>query len=169
MRNIILTGFMGTGKTSAGRLLAVRLGFGFQDIDTLIVEQERRTINEIFTEQGESYFRAVETEILDRVLQGDHLVISTGGGAVISPKNRELMRKCGTVVNLTATPDAVFERLAGEDDRPLLREEKGLEKIHAMLTEREQFYAQADIRIDTTGKNVEDVVREIQEILERGV
>jgi len=169
MRNIILTGFMGTGKSSAGRLLAERLGYAFQDIDTLIVEQERRSINEIFAEQGESYFRGIEADILASVLHGTKLVVSTGGGAVISGKNRELMRVSGIVVNLTASPTAVLERLAGENDRPLLREEKGLEKIRAMLAEREPYYADADIRIDTTGKNVEDVVREILLILERGV
>jgi len=129
MKNIILTGFMGTGKTSTGRLLAARLDYEFQDIDTLIVEQENKSINEIFAEQGESYFRGIEAYILASVLHGTNLVVSTGGGAVISENNRELMRESGIVVNLTASPTAVLERLAGENDRPLLREEKGLEKI----------------------------------------
>ncbi|MRR06101.1 MAG: shikimate kinase [Deltaproteobacteria bacterium] len=169
MKNIILTGFMGTGKSSAGKLLAAELGYGFQDIDTIIVEKEKRSINEIFAEQGESYFRGIEADILASVLSGTKLVVSTGGGAVISAKNRELMRKSGIVVNLTASPTAVLDRLAVENDRPLLREEKGLEKIRGMLAEREPYYADADIRIDTTGKNVEDVVQEILLILERGV
>lgn len=168
MRNIILTGFMGTGKTSAGRLLAARLDYRFQDVDALIVEQEGRSINEIFANDGEAYFRRVETEVITTALQGNRLVISTGGGAVISEHNRRLMREAGLVVNLTASPAAVLERLAGDDERPLLRDEKGLEKVQAMLAEREPFYADADIRIDTTGKNVEDVVREILTILERG-
>lgn len=169
MENIILTGFMGTGKSSAGKLLAAELGYGFQDIDTLIVAKEKRSINVIFAEQGESYFRGIETDILASVLQGTKLVVSTGGGAVISEKNRKLMRKSGFVVNLTASPTAVLDRLTGKNDRPLLREGKGLEQIRGMLAEREPYYADADIRIDTTGKNVEDVVREILLILERGV
>jgi len=169
MRNIILTGFMGTGKTRVGKLLAARLGYRFRDVDGLIVAQERRSINDIFTDSGEAYFRQVETDVLARVLQGRLLVVSTGGGAVVSGHNRRLMRGSGVVVNLTASPAVVLERLAGDDARPLLKDEKGLEKIIAMLAEREPFYADADIRIDTTGKNVEDVVREVLMMLERGV
>lgn len=168
MRNIILTGFMGSGKTSVGKLLASRAGHRFVDIDALIVERENRTINDIFTQEGEAYFRKVETELLEKALMGNNLVVSTGGGAVISERNRELMKGAGIVVNLTASAEDILERLSGENERPLLREGKGLEKIRQMLNERERYYADADIRIDTTGKNVEDVVREILAIIERG-
>jgi len=169
MRNIILTGYMGTGKTSAGKLLASKLGYRLLDLDSMIVEQERTSINDIFAARGEAYFRQVESELLSRALEGERIVVSTGGGAVISEHNRRLMRKAGVVVNLTATPAAVLKRLEGDDARPLLRDEKGMDKVRTMLAEREPFYADADIRIDTTGKNVEDVVREIMTIIERGV
>lgn len=168
MRNIILTGFMGSGKTSVGKLLASLAGHRFVDIDALIVERENRTINDIFTQEGEAYFRKVETELLEKALRGNNLVVSTGGGAVISERNRALMKGAGIVVNLTASAEDILERLSGENERPLLREGKGLEKIRQMLNERERYYADADIRIDTTGKNVEDVVREILAIIERG-
>lgn len=169
MRSIILTGFMGTGKTSVGKLLASRLGYRLIDLDSLIVEEEHRSINNIFADSGEAYFRQVETEVLSRALETERLVVSTGGGAVISEHNRRLMRDAGIIVNLTASPATVLERLAGDNERPLLKDERGLDKIKEMLAVREPFYADADIRIDTTGKNVEDVAREIILILERGV
>lgn len=160
---------MGTGKTSVGKLLALRLKHTFVDIDALIVEKEKRTINEIFSQQGEAYFRRLETDVLEQALMGRNLVVATGGGAVIAERNRSLMRKSGVIVNLTASPLDILDRLKEENERPLLREGKGLEKIREMLNERERYYADADIRIDTAGKNVEDVVREILSVLERGL
>lgn len=167
--NVILTGFMGTGKSSVGRLLACRLGYAFRDVDALIVEQEGKSINDIFSEKGELYFREVESTVLMRVLQDSSQVISTGGGAVISDDNRKAMKRCGVVVNLVATAEAILHRLRGDGERPLLREEKSLQRIETMLAQREGYYCDADIRIDTNGKNVEDVAREILTFLERGV
>lgn len=167
--NVILTGFMGTGKSSIGRLLAARLGYRFCDLDAVIVEQEGRSINEIFSSAGEEYFREVESATLQRILQQASQVVSTGGGAVIMQKNRDLMRKAGVVVNLVASPQSILRRLQNDDQRPLLRDSKSLEQVEKMLLERERFYSEADIRIDTNGKNVEDVAREILNHLDRGV
>jgi len=169
MNNIILTGFMGTGKTSVGKALALKLGYLFADIDSDIVKQENRTINEIFSENGEEYFREIEKGALQRILKGSLLVVSTGGGAVIAEANRQLMRRSGIVVNLTASPDSILQRLSDETERPLLREEEKMEKIMQLLQQRELFYADADMRIDTTGKSIEDVVQEIVDRIEMGV
>jgi shikimate kinase len=163
---IILTGFMGTGKSTVGKILASRLGYDFVDTDICIVEHEGCSIADIFSVKGESYFRDIEKEVLAGVLKNSNLVISTGGGAVIAPENRRAMRCSGRVINLKATSDCILRRLCQEDERPLLQGAKKLEYIQNMLSDRESYYADADIRIDTTGKNVEDVVREILLFLE---
>lgn len=166
VRNVVLTGFMGTGKSSVGRLLAHRLGFNYCDLDALIVAGAGISINEIFARHGEPHFRSLETDAVRRIVAEDGAVISTGGGAVISPENRRLLQETGVIVNLTATVDEVCRRLREETDRPLLKDDRSEERIAAMMGEREQFYAVADLRIDTTGKSVEDVVAEIIAFLE---
>lgn len=166
VRNVVLTGFMGTGKSSVGRLLADRLGFRYRDLDALIVAEEGISINEIFALHGESRFRFLETEAVRRMAREERCVVSTGGGAVISPENRRLLRESGVVVNLTASVDEVCRRLREETDRPLLKDDRSGERIGAMMAEREQFYGDAELRIDTTGKSVEDVVAEIIGYLE---
>lgn len=167
-QNIILTGFMGTGKSTVGRLLAAQLNYSFRDLDSLIVEKAGQSINTIFADQGESHFRELESCELRAVLHEAAQVVSTGGGAVIRPENRDLMRKSGVVVNLTASPETILRRLHSDEERPLLRDAKSLARIQQLLMDREAYYAEADIRIDTDGKNVEDVAREIRDFLERG-
>lgn len=167
-QNVILTGFMGTGKSTVGRLLAARLNYSFRDLDSLIVEKEGTSINTIFADRGESYFREAESSVLKAVLQESSQVVSTGGGAVIRPENRCLMHKSGVVVNLTASPEVILQRLHSDDERPLLRDSKSLAQIQKLLMDRESYYAEADIRIDTDGINVEDVARDILDFLERG-
>ncbi len=165
-KNIILTGFMGTGKSSVGRVLADRLGYRYCDLDALIVAAAGSSINEIFARHGEAHFRRIEAEMVRSIANMSGLVVATGGGAVLDPENRRQLRAAGFVVNLTAPAAEIFKRLQGENERPLLKEEKSLEKIGVMLQEREPFYADADIRIDTTGKSVEDVVAEILRAIE---
>ncbi|MRR05594.1 MAG: shikimate kinase [Deltaproteobacteria bacterium] len=167
-RNIILTGFMGTGKSSVGRFLASHLHYAFSDLDSLIVQREGKSINTIFAELGESYFRDVESSVLRDVLCRSAQVVSTGGGAVILPENRDHMKKSGIVINLVASPETILRRLHADEDRPLLRDAKNLPQLEKLLEQREPFYAEADIRIDTEGKNVEDVARDILNFLERG-
>lgn len=166
MRNIVLTGFMGTGKSSVGRLLAQRLGFRFCDLDARIVEEQGISINEIFSRHGEPHFRALETAAVRRLAREQQNVISTGGGAVIAPENRQLLMETGVVVNLTASVEEICRRLREETDRPLLQENRSEERIERMLADREPYYAHAELRIDTTGKSVEDVVAEIIVYLE---
>lgn len=159
---IILTGPMGSGKTSVGRLLSAKLGYRFLDLDALIVEQAGKSINRIFAEEGEPAFRDRETAAL-AALQGVHgVVLSTGGGAVLREENRALLHAAGLVVNLRASTAELATRLSRAADRPLLQGEEPLAiRIERIMQEREPFYADADIRIDTTGKTLEDVAAEI--------
>ncbi len=157
---------MGTGKSSVGVELAEKLGYGYCDLDDLITDHAGMTVNLIFAQHGETYFRDLETRMIEEISAKDRLVISTGGGAVIREKNRKLLRSTGLVINLIASVKEIFSRLCTDSSRPLLKDDMSLGKIAKMLEEREPFYSEADIRIDTSGKKVEDVVREILFYLE---
>lgn len=162
-KNIILTGFMGVGKTSVGTRLAQDLGYVFVDTDKIIEAGQQMTISAIFSKYGEPYFREIEAQIIQKVMQGESQVVSTGGGAVIWDANRDAFKKNGFVVCLTARPDVIFDRIKHEVHRPLLQTADPLEKIKQLLAQRAQFYAQADASIDTSGKSVERVISEIKE------
>lgn len=168
-QSVVLTGPMGSGKTSVGQLLADRLGWAFVDLDALVVERAGKSINAIFRDAGEAAFRQLEQDQLATLAGRKRIVVSTGGGAVINPENRRLMRLVGLVVNLTAPLDALVARLATADDRPLLQgEEPRAVKLARLLAEREDCYADSDIRIDTAAKSVEDVAAEVLERLSEG-
>lgn len=164
-RAVILTGFMGSGKSSVGRVLARRLGWPFVDLDAVIVAKARKSINEIFAEEGEPAFRALESACLEQALDKGRAVIATGGGIVIAEHNREMMARQGRVINLAVSLDQVLERLEGATDRPLFAGKDAAEAVGTLMAERAQFYAVADIRIDTNGKSVEDVTAEILRFL----
>lgn len=161
MKNVILTGFMGSGKSTVGRIVAKRLGYEFRDLDAVIMDEAGLSINDIFSRHGEAHFRSFESRAVERIAGSTGLVVATGGGAVISPTNRGLFRSSGIVINLTASMESILERLRGDSTRPLLQGHDREEKISRLLKEREACYADADIRIDTTGKKVEDVAAEI--------
>jgi shikimate kinase len=167
MKNIILTGFMGTGKSSIGKMLAVRLGYRYVDLDVLIVEQAGEPINEIFAREGEPHFRSLETRMLANLAGEKGLVLSTGGGAVIAEENRRLLHDLGVIVNLTASAEEIQHRLQHEHDRPLLNDNRSQERIVSLLEAREPFYADADVRIETSGKSVDEVLNEILAWLKR--
>jgi shikimate kinase len=162
-KNIILTGFMGVGKTRVGTRLAADLGYTFVDTDELIEADQNMSISAIFSKYGEPYFREVETKIICRVAQNESQVVSTGGGAVIRSENREALKKAGLVVCLTARPEVIYERVRRETHRPLLQTSEPGEKIRDLLERRAQFYAQADVCIDTSEKSVDDVIAAIKE------
>jgi shikimate kinase len=161
MKNIILTGFMGTGKSSVGKVLAAKIGYGYCDLDDLIIKHAKISINEIFEKFGEKYFRELETYMIKQVSLAENMVIATGGGAVIKEDNRQLLHSTGVIVNLEASVEQICSRLSDDATRPLLKDRKSLEQVKDLLKEREPYYADADIRIDTTGKKVEYVVEEI--------
>ncbi len=160
-RPVILTGFMGSGKSTVGRLLANNLACPLVDLDTVIVDATGRSVNEIFAQDGEAGFRLLESKYLQQVLRKGRSVIATGGGAVLSPENRTLMRSRGIVVNLMVSLPQVLQRLNGATNRPLFNCKDTEERVKSLMEERKQFYADADIRIDTDGKSVEDVAAEI--------
>jgi shikimate kinase len=165
-RPLILTGFMGSGKSSVGRVLAERLACRFVDLDAEIVADAGRSINDIFTQDGEQAFRSLESVCLQRVLGGGRSVIATGGGVVISDENRCNMRSRGVIVNLAVSLHQVLERLQGACDRPLFAGSNAPNSVKLLMDGREQFYADANIRIDTDGKSVEDVAAEILRFVE---
>ena len=160
-RHVILTGFMGAGKSSVGRCLSGRLDIPFIDLDAEIVAEAGMPITGIFAAEGEQGFRITESRVLTRLLGGGNCVLATGGGAVIAEGNRRLMRECGVVVNLKVSLESVIERLAGCGDRPLYSGQDPVDRARQLMESREQFYSDADIRIDTNGKSVEDVAAEI--------
>jgi len=165
-RPLILTGFMGSGKSSVGRVLAERLGCRFVDLDAEIVARAGRSINDIFAQDGEQAFRSMESACLARFLGGGRAVIATGGGVVVADDNRCSMRNHGVVVNLVVSIPQVLKRLHGAVDRPLFSECNTANSVKLLMDGREQFYADADIRIDTDGKSVEDVAAEILRFVE---
>jgi shikimate kinase len=167
-RPVILTGFMGSGKSSVGRVLARHLSCRFVDLDSEIESASGRTINDIFARDGEAAFRTLESLQLERLLsECEMAVIATGGGAVISEQNRRRMRDRGIVVNLKVTPEQVLTRLHGCSNRPLLAAESSPVIVKALMEARQHFYADADIQIDTGGKSVEDASMEILRSLDR--
>ena len=162
-KNIILTGFMGVGKTSVGKQLAEDLGYTFVDIDKLIEADQALSITAIFSKFGEPYFRDVESAIIRQVMTGEGQVISAGGGAVIRDANRDAFKKGGFVVCLTASPDVIYERIKHETHRPLLQTADPKSTIKELLASREIFYAQADMSIDTSNKSIGDIIKAIKE------
>jgi shikimate kinase len=165
-RPLILTGFMGSGKSSVGRVLAERLGCRFVDLDAEIVATAGRPINDIFAQDGEQSFRNTESACLEQVLDGGISVVATGGGVVVADENRSSMRSQGIVVNLVVSLPQVLKRLHGAADRPLFAGSNAANSVKLLMDDREQFYADADIRIDTDGKSVEDVAAEILRFVE---
>lgn len=168
-RNLVVTGFMGTGKTETGVILARSTGRRFIDTDKLVEERAGKSVAEIFKESGEDYFRELESSAiksLNRCKAGS-LVISTGGGAVIRKENRELLRQKGIIINLTAGVEDILARTSETGSRPLLDVENPEEKIRALLEERREAYSDCHISIDTTGlsplKVTEKILKRIKE------
>jgi len=165
MKNIVLTGFMGTGKTSVAKQLSGMLGMKIVDMDTEIEKKEGMSINDIFTQHGEPYFRDVETEVAQTVSAMESVIVSTGGGVVLRPENIEYLRKNGIVVCLMASPETILKRTSSSDERPLLKVNDPLTKITEMLEMRKPFYKNADFVIDTEGRSPRQVAEEIIEDL----
>jgi shikimate kinase len=163
MNNIILIGFMGSGKTSIGTLLARKLSYDFMDTDQLIEKRAGKSIKEIFAAEGEEYFRKMETnEILAMEDYLQHTVLSVGGGLPIQAGNAEILRTLGTVVFLKAHTDTLKDRLSGDTTRPLLSGEELDKKITTLLQSREPVYEKAAHFIITTdSKSFEEILNEI--------
>jgi shikimate kinase len=163
MKNIVLTGFMGTGKTAVGKELARLLDMKLIDVDTEIEVSRDMTINEIFKEFGEPVFREIETDMIKKVSRDKQVIISTGGGAVLKQENMETLRETGIIVCLMASPETILGRTGSTDDRPLLLVENPLEKIRELMDFRKPYYEKADIVIETEGKTPLQIAEEIVE------
>lgn len=165
-QNIVLIGFMGSGKTTVGRELHQRLGYPFTDTDRAIEERMGKKITEIFKEEGESAFRDFETLQLVELSKSTETrhIISTGGGIVVRPENRALLRKLGYVVWLHAPEDVIFERTSRNQDRPLLNHLDARDRIRHLLAEREPWYREtAHLKIDTAGLDSNEIATGILE------
>ena len=161
--NIILTGFMASGKSAVGKGLAKRLRMNFVDTDELIEEKEGIKISQIFREKGELYFRKIETKIIKEVAEYKNSVIATGGGVVLKEENMQALRKNGTILCLSTDAATILKRTSQNRLRPLLEGEKGGKenKIRALLAFRSPYYQKADFILDTTDLMIEEITERI--------
>lgn len=161
-RNIILIGFMGTGKSTVSEYLSKELKMDEVDMDALIVKREGISISQMFEQYGESYFRDKETQALIDVQKRNHLIVSCGGGIVLRDENVEHMKQNGRVVLLTATPKTIYERVKNSKERPILNSNMSVEYIAELMEKRRERYMQAaDIVISTDGKSIPQICEEI--------
>ena len=165
MGNIILIGFMGAGKTTVGKLLAKENGMKFVDTDERIVAEQKRSIPDIFAEEGEPYFRDLETGLLRRMQEDTRrTVISVGGGMPVREENRKLLRDLGCVIYLSATKQSILGRVRNDGSRPMLNGDDLESRVERLMQEREALYRQAahlDIRTD--GRGVYQVAQVIRQ------
>lgn len=168
MKSIILIGYMGAGKSTIGKALAQKRQIPFLDTDIWIEERQGKKIAEIFADEGEEYFRKLETNMLKELKEKVQThVIATGGGLPIQAENQILLKEIGVVFYLEVKKETILIRLNGDKSRPLLLGEEKEQKIERMLKIRHPIYQQfADFCISTDEKNVESVVEEIEKILE---
>ena len=159
MKNIYLVGFMGSGKSTVGKILAEKLNMNFIDIDKLIEEKEGMEIKDIFEQKGESYFRELERKQIEAIVKQEGLVVSTGGGLGANLDNMNLIKKNGDVVWLDVSLNTVLDRLKNDQDRPLLKQ--STEKIKQLFEERKNVYRLANIRINADKKTPSQIVEEI--------
>ena len=164
-KNIVLIGFMGTGKSTVGKVLAKRTGRTLVDIDQKIEDKEKKRISEIFEKDGEAAFRKLEKQTIGRAVLDSNLVITTGGGAVLDPENFEALKKRGVLVTLEASFETIVKRVKDARTRPLLRSSDVPGEIKRLLEARKPFYDKADLKIATDGKSAHQVAEEILEKL----
>ena len=162
MNNLFLIGFMGAGKSSVSAGLGRILGREVVEMDERIAAQEGMSIPELFAQKGEPYFRACETALLKSFSQGAPRIVSCGGGVPLREENVAAMRESGTVVLLTASPEVILERVKDSEERPLLQGHKDVPYIAALMEQRRPRYeAAADITVDTSQMNIEEVCRQV--------
>jgi shikimate kinase len=161
-RPLVLTGYMGAGKSTIGKMLAARLGFEFHDTDRVIVKRQEKSISRIFKEQGEPFFRTLEREVLSELLRLSRIVLSTGGGTLAEPDNLQLALATGTVIYLEAPPEVLFERVIfSRKDRPMIDVPNAEQVFQERFRAREGCYRQAHITVQTVDKAPMTVVEEI--------
>lgn len=171
---VYLTGFMASGKSTIGPILANALGWNFLDLDKVIEDHAGKSIRLIFEENGESFFRELETKTLQRLSELNQYIISLGGGTIISEENLEILKSTGYLIYLETSPEEAYKRLRFKRDRPALlfdgEEEptkvEFLQKINSLLQTRIKYYNQANLKVNTdngyVGKTVDKLVSIIQ-------
>ena len=166
MRNIILIGFMGSGKTTIAFELSRRLNMKYVSTDDMIEKSQKRTINEIFTKKGEDYFRDIEALVVRDACFMENVIIDLGGGAVMRDENWDNIKASGVVICLAADENIIMERTKKYKHRPLLNVEDPKQKIRNLMAKRAPFYAKADHCIDTGKLTVKQAVEKISGIAE---
>ena len=170
---VFLAGFMASGKSTIGPMVANTLGWSFFDLDRVIELKQGKKIVDIFTEKGEIEFRAFEREVLKEIAQGENVIIALGGGTVADQKNINFMKKKGKIIFLEASPESFYQRLRFKTDRPLLRGENGellskgelKKRIVEILEYRNKYYKQADVSLPTDGITIGKAVDAISKII----
>lgn len=161
MKTIVLIGMMGSGKTTIGKLLGEKLTLRSIDIDVIIEQNEKRTVSEIFQNEGEKYFRNIERETIKKNFTNKDLIISLGGGAFEDQLTQELLLKNSTVIYLKTSSNIILERIKNNTNRPLLKNQMTVEKIQSIILQRQKNYELANITILTDNKNTDKIVEEI--------
>lgn len=165
-KTVALVGLMGAGKTAVGKALAIRLGVPFLDSDAEIETAANMTIAEIFQRDGEAFFRDRETEVIDRLLDGEHGVLSTGGGAFLAERNRKLISNKGVSVWLKADLKLLWNRVKHKDTRPLLRTDDPHETLRKLHEERTPIYEKADLAVEARSSySIEDMTDQVVKAL----
>lgn len=167
--NIVLVGFMGTGKTSIGRRLSSQLRMRYVDTDDVVERDSGRRISDIFSDDGEPAFRELESKAVRKVSELHNHVISTGGGVVLKEANMIALKRNGIVFCLTATAKEIYRRVGHQTHRPLLQTSDPLAQIQSMLTERQPYYAEADHTISTTGRSFGEIITHIKRVFTKSV
>jgi len=165
-KTVVLVGMMGAGKTAVGRALAARLGVPFRDSDVEIEKAANMTISEIFQRDGEDFFRARESEVIDRLLEADPAILSVGGGAFLAARNRETIAQKGLSVWLDADLELLWSRVKNKNTRPLLRTAKPRETLRELYLARVPLYALAEVRVEAhRDYTVDDMAAQVETAL----
>lgn len=162
-RIVALLGLRGAGKSSVGKRLADKLGWKFVELDSLVEEQAGLSLSEMFELHGQAYYRRMERQALESLLDGDDpVVLSTGGGLVTEPATFELLQSCAETVWLRAKPEDHWERVVAQGDtRPMQGNDEAFAHLCAILEERERLYEKAGVTIDTSATSLDDVCAEL--------
>ncbi len=165
-RNVVFIGFMGSGKTSVGKRLSMDLKREFIDMDDFIVQREGMSVNEIFENKGEAYFREAERELCERFAEPKSKIIATGGGVIKNDKNVANLKKGGIIIYLKSTPKQIAYNLRFDNTRPLLAGGNKEEKIASLMAEREPTYNRcADVVLDVSNIDIDETIERIKKII----
>lgn len=163
--NIVLTGFMGTGKTAVGKRLAALLNKEFYDTDLEIETVTGMTIAQLYNKYGEVRLNSEEKLAINRLAQHENCVIATGGGVVLDNENIKLLSKNGIIICLSAKPDTIYDRIKRRNNRPLLKKGDIYSNILEMMAQREEMYKCADFYIDTSNLDFQEIIEKIMGFL----